>query len=121
MKITLHYRGTRRRPDSVRWRFSVANPQHVEVFKCGEAAIDEWRHSNEGPLDLTHADLRGLAFAGRTFLGMNLRGADLSGAKLKGALLVGAQRSTARCCFQFAWMKPFFPEATRSSRTSCER
>lgn len=75
----------------------MANEQHVELIKQGPEAWNQWREQNqEEPVDLSDADLRGLALAK-----VNLKGADLKRAKLQftnlaGALLEGANLEQAR-------------------------
>ncbi len=94
----------------------MANPEHVEIVKQGQAAIDTWRAKNMSyALDLRRADLHSADLHGLDLFGIdmskadlrgadlhesclnwiNLRSANLRGANLRGADLVGSDLSYA--------------------------
>ncbi len=75
----------------------MANEQHVELIKKGPEAWNQWREQNqEEPVDLSDADLRGLALAKVNLKGADLKRAKLQFANLAGALLEGANLEQAR-------------------------
>ena len=75
----------------------MANEQHVELVKKGPEAWNQWREENpDASIDLSEADLRGLALAKVNFKGANLKLAKLQFSNLAGALLEGANLEQAR-------------------------
>lgn len=58
---------------------TVANKEHIEIVKRGNAAIGAWRRANPGMiLDLSGANLQGLNLRAANLGGANLQGSDLS-------------------------------------------
>jgi uncharacterized protein YjbI with pentapeptide repeats len=91
--------GARRRSGSrysvVRNITALANPEHVEAFRNGVAALDAWRRSNPGArLDLSCADL-----SGSTLRQAKLREANFSRANLRDACLAGCNLVEATFLF----------------------
>ena len=75
----------------------MANQQHVELIKKGSAAWNQWREQNpKEPVDLSDADLRGLALAKVDLKGAYLKGAKLQFSNLAGAAMEGANLEQAR-------------------------
>ena len=75
----------------------MANEQHVEMIKKGSEAWNQWRKENpDEVIDLSEADLRGLALAKANFKNANLKLAKLQFSNLAGASLEGANMEQAR-------------------------
>lgn len=79
----------------------MANPEHVEIVRQGNEAIQKWRERNPGErldlseVDLSNADLSGVDLADACFIGVRLRGATLCEADLSYADLSGADLTDA--------------------------
>ncbi len=75
----------------------MANEQHVEMIKKGTEAWNQWREENpDETIDLSEADLRGLALAKVNLKGANLKLTKLQFSNLAGASLEGANMEQAR-------------------------
>ncbi|MCH7650446.1 MAG: pentapeptide repeat-containing protein [Nitrospinae bacterium] len=75
----------------------MANQQHVELIKQGSEAWNRWREQNPGEsIDLSEADLRGLALAKANLKGADLKKAKLQFSNLAGASMEGANLEAAR-------------------------
>lgn len=75
----------------------MANEQHVEMIKKGPEAWNQWREENpDEAIDLSEADLRGLALAKVNLNGANLKLTKLQFSNLAGASMEGANLEQAR-------------------------
>lgn len=96
MRTVICARRTGLRYPVVRNITALANPEHMEAFRNGAAALDVWRRSNpEVMLDLSGADL-----SGATLRHAKLGDANFFSAKLRDACLSGC--NLVEATFSFA-------------------